>query len=255
MDFMNFLSSHWVEIGTAMTWCLGGFLSGVCAMGAALFAVPVTALFLPMQDAILISCMTLPFMDMAMSLFHMHFCRWKALIPLLLASVPGYIDGLWVIANCPDRVLNLIVGIALLVFPFYTMHVHIESREENWKAASIAGFTAGVLGTSISFDGPPVGAYAVYAGWQPRVILGTLGVFWVVRGAFSWILQGASGLYTPHLLYLACWSIPATVLGLTIAYPISTRISAEAMRRLLLILLFLCGISCLVKAARQFGLF
>lgn len=68
MDFMNFLSSHWVEIGTAMTWCLGGFLSGVCAMGAALFAVPVTALFLPMQDAILISCMTLPFMDMAMSL-------------------------------------------------------------------------------------------------------------------------------------------------------------------------------------------
>ena len=164
MDFMNFLSSHWVEIGTAMTWCLGGFLSGVCAMGAALFAVPVTALFLPMQDAILISCMTLPFMDMAMSLFHMHFCRWKALIPLLLASVPGSIAGLWVIANCPDRVLNLIVGIALLVFPFYTMHVHIESREENWKAASIAGFTAGVLGTSISFDGPPVGAYAVYAG-------------------------------------------------------------------------------------------
>ena len=228
MDFMNFLSSHWVEIGTAMTWCLGGFLSGVCAMGAALFAVPVTALFLPMQDAILISCMTLPFMDMAMSLFHLHFCRWKALIPLLLASVPGSIAGLWVIANCPDRVLNLIVGIALLIFPFYTMHVHIESREENWKAASIAGFTAGVLGTSISFDGPPVGAYAVYA---------------------------ASGLYTPHLLYLACWSIPATVLGLTIAYPISTRISAEAMRRLLLILLFLCGISCLAKAARQFGLF
>ena len=112
-----------------------------------------------------------------------------------------------------------------------------------------------MLGTSISFDGPPVGAYAVYAGWQPRVILGTLGVFWVVRGAFSWILQGASGLYTSHLLSLACWSIPATVLGLTIAYPISTRISAEAMRRLLLILLFLCGISCLAKAARQFGLF
>ena len=97
MDFMNFLSSHWVEIGTAMTWCLGGFLSGVCAMGAALFAVPVTALFLPMQDAILISCMTLPFMDMAMSLFHLRFCRWKALIPLLLASVPGSIAGLWVI--------------------------------------------------------------------------------------------------------------------------------------------------------------
>lgn len=158
MDFMNFLSSHWVEIGTAMTWCLGGFLSGVCAMGAALFSVPVTALFLPMQDAILISCMTLPFMDMAMSLFHLRFCRWKALIPLLLASVPGSIAGLWVIANCPDRVLNLIVGIALLIFPFYTMHVHIESRKENWKAASIAGFTAGVLGTSISFDGPPVGA-------------------------------------------------------------------------------------------------
>ena len=89
MDFMNFLSSHWVEIGTAMTWCLGGFLSGVCAMGAALFAVPVTALFLPMQDAILISCMTLPFMDMAICISAAGRPSFRSFSPPFRVPLPG----------------------------------------------------------------------------------------------------------------------------------------------------------------------
>jgi len=105
-----------------------------------------------------------------------------------------------------------------------------------------------VLGTSTSFDGPPAAAYGLYAGWQPRIMLGTLGLYYLTRCVFQCCLQGFAGLYTESVLHYALWSAPAAMLGIVLAYPLAKRLSVVMMKRLLLTVIGLGGISCLLKA-------
>ena len=71
-----------VTLAVFLSWLCGGFVAGVTSMGAALFAVPITAFFLPMQDAVLLSCLSLPFMMIAIVGLNVRACRLKSILPL-----------------------------------------------------------------------------------------------------------------------------------------------------------------------------
>ena len=105
-----------------------------------------------------------------------------------------------------------------------------------------------MLGTSTSFDGPPAAAYGLYAGWPPSVMLGTLGLYYLLRSAFQCFLQGYAGLYTDTVLHYAVWSASAAILGVILAHPVARHLSIDMMRRFLLTVIGLGGLSCLLKA-------
>ena len=174
-----------VTLAVFLSWLCGGFVAGVTSMGAALFAVPITAFFLPMQDAVLLSCLSLPFMMIAIVGLNVRACRLKSILPLLAGTVPGSVAGLWILEALPDRTLRICVGLILVLFPVWHAAARIKPRGENWRAALAAGFLSGVLGTSTSFDGPPAAAYGLYAGWPPSVMLGTLGLYYLLPAPFS----------------------------------------------------------------------
>lgn len=237
-----------VTLAVFLAWLGGGFVAGVTTMGAALFAVPITAFFLPMQDTVLLSCLSLPFMQIVMVSMNLRSCRPAAILPLLAGTVPGSLAGLWILELLPDRTLRICVGAILVLFPVWHLAARVQPHGENGKAAALAGFLSGVLGTSTSFDGPPAAAYGLYAGWQPRIMLGTLGLYYLTRSVFQCCLQGFAGLYTESVLHYALWSAPAAMLGIVLAYPLAKRLSVVMMKRLLLTVIGLGGISCLLKA-------
>ena len=100
----------------------------------------------------------------------------------------------------------------------------------------------------ISFDGPPIGAYGLCMGWEPRVFLGTLGVFFVIRGSFTVILQATAGFYTPEVLGYALYGAPGVILGTLLAFPVAKRIPQETFRKVLLVIIGVAGAVCLVRA-------
>ena len=112
----------------------------------------------------------------------------------------------------------------------------------------VAGFGSGLLGTAIAFDGPPVGAYGLCMGWEPRVLLGTLGVFFVLRATVTLVLQGMAGFYTPTVLTCAMYGAPGVILGTCIAFPVVKHISQQAFRKVLLCVIAVAGLVCLVRA-------
>ena len=119
---------------------------------------------------------------------------------MLAGSVPGSFAGLYILQICSGAVLQGAVGLLLLYYVYWQMTYRAAqgpvSHPQMLGAA--AGFGAGLLGTAISFDGPPIGAYGLCMGWEPRVFLGTLGVFFVIRGSLTVILQATAGFYTPE---------------------------------------------------------
>lgn len=230
-------------------WLVGGFVSGVSGIGGAMVAFPLLALFIPVHQLIPLTCVLNVVMDGCLAAMHCRHCRGSALWPMLAGSIPGSFAGLYILQICSGAVLQGAVGLLLIYYVYWqkTFRVQGVMRHPRLLGAS-AGFGAGLLGTAISFDGPPIGAYGLYMGWEPRVFLGTLGVFFVIRGTFTVILQAWAGFYTPEVLGYALFGAPGVILGTLLAFPVARRIPQKAFQQVLLIIIGVAGLVCLVRA-------
>ena len=209
-------------------------------------AVPVAAMFLAMHEVIPLSCILNAAMDGSLAFLYFRHCRVPALWPLLLGALPGSFAGLAMLQMLPGAVLQGAVGILLIVYVLWQRVARAgERKKDSWIAGGAAGFGAGMLGTAISFDGPPAGAYALYQGWEPREVLGTLGIFFLIRSLFTCALQARAGFYTPEVLTYAMYGIPACIIGAVCAFPVVRRIRVELFRRALMVVIALAGLVCL----------
>lgn len=239
-----------LDIFVFVCWFAGGFVSGVSGIGGTMFAFPFLALAIPMHALIPLSCLVCFFKDACMIAMQVRFCRFDAMPWLLLGAVPGSFAGVYLLQICSGAVLQGAVGLLLLYYVYWQMTYRAAqgpvSHPQMLGAA--AGFGAGLLGTAISFDGPPIGAYGLCMGWEPRVFLGTLGVFFVIRGSLTVILQATAGFYTPEVLGYALYGAPGVILGTLLAFPVAKRIPQETFRKVLLVIIGVAGAVCLVRA-------
>lgn len=109
-------------------------------------------------------------------------------------------------------------------------------------------FDAGLLGTGIALDGPPMAAFGLAVGWEPRVFLGTVSVFFMLRGIITLVLQWWHGFFTPEVLGMALYGTPGVMLGSLAAFPVVRRINVLLFRRVLLGIIAICGVVCLVRS-------
>ena len=237
------------EICVFLAWIAGGFVSGVSGIGGAMVAFPFLAMLLPVHEAIALTCIVNMVMYICLASLHFRFCRVSALWPMLLASVPGSFAGLYILQICSGPVLQGAVGLLLLYYVYWQKTFRARGTIAHPRAlGAVAGFGSGLLGTAISFDGPPIGAYGLCMGWEPRVFLGTLGVFFVIRGSLTVILQATAGFYTPEVLGYALYGAPGVILGTLLAFPVAKRIPQETFRKVLLVIIGVAGAVCLVRA-------
>lgn len=232
-----------------LAWFAGGFISGASGIGGAMIALPLAALFIPIQDVIALSCILNLVMDGMITVLHFRHCKVRALYPLLAGAIPGSIIGLFVLQMVPGNMLQGLTGILLLAFVLWQRKAAISQQgQESWFKGGLAGFASGVLGSAISFDGPPAGAYGLYAGWSPRVFLGTLGVFFIIRASLTCVLQAGAGLYTPEVLRYAAYGLPATALGTLCAFPVVKRINPAPFRKILQGIIAAAALVCIWRA-------
>lgn len=231
-------------------WLVGGFVSGVSGIGGAMVVFPILALFIPVHQLIPLTCILNVIMDGCLAGLHWRHCRVEALWPMLAGSVPGAFAGLYILQLCPGAVLQGAVGILLMYYVYWQKTFRVQGGSiRHPRALGVAsGFGASLLGTAISFDGPPVGAYGLYMGWEPRVFLGTLSIFFVLRGMLTVILQGWAGFYTSEVIEYVLYGAPGVMLGTLLAFPVARSIPQRAFQKVLLCIIGLAGLVCLVRA-------
>ncbi len=260
---------EFLEILVFCLWFVGGFISGLTGMGGSMVIVPIAALFIPIHDVVAISCISCVAMDIAIAAMHYKFCKFRVLVPMVLGSLPGAVLGVYLLQVLSGNVLQSAVGVLLLCYVYwqFTMRSKAKTAKQDTNinknadtinpiagtkkdtiAGATAGFGAGLLGSAISFDGPPVAMYGIYAKWQPRVFISTIAVFFVIRALVTCVLQAQAGFYTPDVMNYVLYSIPAVVLGSITAYPLVKRFNPDVFKGLLLFLISMCGIVCLSKA-------
>lgn len=205
-------------------WILGGFVSGVSGIGGAMVAFPLLALVIPVHQLIALTCIINVVMDGCLAGMHFRHCRLSSLWPMLAGSVPGSFAGLYILQICSGAVLQGAVGLLLLYYVYWQM---------TYRAAQGPVSHPRMLGAAAGFG----------AG-----LLGTLGVFFVLRATVTLVLQGMAGFYTPTVLTCAMYGAPGVILGTCIAFPVVKHISQQAFRKVLLCVIAVAGLVCLVRA-------
>lgn len=176
--------------------------------------------------------------------------RLSAMLPLVCAAMLTVPAGAWMV----DRLQAdaLLIGIGSVVVVAVTLiisGVRVRSLRGR-RGAVAAGAVSGVMNAAAGVGGPPVTLYAVNAGWGGAEFVANAQFYGVVVNGQSVAVKGV-----PELAATSWAFCGAAVLVGIVAGDLLGKVSDARLRRLVLGLALLGGLSILVKgvAAGVFG--
>jgi uncharacterized membrane protein YfcA len=193
----------------------GGFVSGLAGFGTALMTLGVWLYVLPPAEAvqlvlicsIVAQSATLPSM-------------WKRfdltlVWPFIIGGLLGVPLGTLLIAHADPLTFKITIGVLLLVFSV-ALHFNrdLPAIRIGGRAADGAiGFAGGILGGLAGLSGPLPILWATLRGWSKHERRGVYQLYNTSVLVVALILQLASGLVGPRMIWLALIAFPGTLIG------------------------------------------
>jgi uncharacterized protein len=172
--------------------------------------------------------------------------RWRPLVPMLAAAVPGLVAGLWLLSVLSKPTLQVTVGllvIAATAFQARRRPPPTGSPEAGRAAPALAaGLASGTLTTATSLSGPPLVLWLDAQGARPAEVRASLAAaFLALNLAGALVLLAAGDLASP-----AGPGVLAALLGLTAAGYLTgawlfRRLDARRFRTIVLAVVALTG--------------
>ena len=226
---------------------VAGFTQGFTGFGSTLILLPLLTMLTGVKTVVpLVVLQGVCINIILLFKIHRHF-EWKKVRILLMASAPGILCGVYILKTMSTGFLELVIGLVLIFFPAYLMWKGVPEREIAAGWAWPVGFLSGVLGGSISANGPPVIIYTALQPWGKLPIKSTLVGFFLVTSLATGAVQAAGGLMTGEVLVLFAAGLPALVTGVLAGSYLFDKIESDAYKKVLNVLLVLLGIFMLVK--------
>jgi uncharacterized membrane protein YfcA len=151
--------------------------------------------------------------------------RWRELVPVLAAAVPGLALGALALALLDKPVLQIIVGVAVVAAAAVQLRGRLAGRSTRRRSGAVAGLASGALTTSVSVSGPPLVLWLESHGVPPAEMRATLAACFLVLNVAGCVvlvpLAGGHAITAPGLL--------AALLALVVAGHL---VGARAFRRL-----------------------
>jgi len=229
----------------------GGAVKGTTGLGLPLVAVPLLTYLMGLTRATELMVIPIIVSNLAQSFQGGNFretCRrfWSLLVPMVLSIIASA----YVLVQLPERVLDLMLGVTLLVLPpliHFGRRLKVTSRGERWLSP-IVGLVSGALGGFSTIFGPPVMLYLRALGMGKTEFVAAVSLIYFV-GSLG-ILIGIYGLGPGRLgsLWLSCAATLPVLLGLWLGQRLHRHLSEERFAQVLLIALLVFGLSFIARA-------
>jgi uncharacterized protein len=105
---------------------------------------------------------------------HLGPVRWRELVPVLAAAVPGLGLGALALALLDKPVLQILVGLAVVAATGVQLRARLAGSPPRRRSATAAGLASGAMTTSISVSGPPLVLWLESRGVAPAELRATL---------------------------------------------------------------------------------
>lgn len=164
-----------------------------------------------------------------------------ALWRLVTASVLGIPLGIWLFQFAPEMLITRVLGTLLIGYSGYSLLTPTLPTVQPGLSTWLFGFVAGVLGGAYNTSGPSIVIYGSLTRWPPQRFRATLQPYFLLTSLVSASGQWAAGLWTPAVLTLFVWALPAVALGLCIGERINVQLSPRLFQRIIYSFLILTG--------------
>ncbi|MCA1633241.1 MAG: sulfite exporter TauE/SafE family protein [Acidobacteria bacterium] len=217
------------------------FVRSALGFGDALLAMPLLALLLGVRVATPVVAFAASTIALTILLRHWRSVDVRATWRLVAASLAGIPFGLLLLKHAPEGPVKMVLGALLILYGLYSLVAPQLPVVRGERLAYAFGFAAGVLGGAYNTNGPPVVIYGALKGWPPEHFRATLQGCFLVTGLMILIGHGVAGLWTPQVLQLYAFSLPAIMLAIFAGERLNRRIPREAFSRVVYALLVVMG--------------
>lgn len=237
----------------ATCWSLGGVITGFAGFGAALIAMPIIAMVVPMKIAVPCGTIVMFLMHLKMIRSFWEFIDWKRLFPMICAAPFGALLGVSFARSVDGGYLQFGLGILLACFATWAL-LYEEKKDrlpihKNWGI--LAGFASTAIGSSIGMGGPPTIVFTSLSGWTKDMIKAGIAGFFFVAGGIMISFQVWAGIQNIPALIAACISTPTIYLGISLGIKLSKKTGERSYRKNLFRMLLLFSVIILYKASTK----
>jgi uncharacterized membrane protein YfcA len=221
--------------------------------GEALFAVPLLALFIPLQVAaplaVLVS-ITIAAVVVAQDWRKIHVRSMGWLVGATLFGIPV---GLLLLTSSHQQAVKIALAILIIAFAAYSLlgskPPELKQDSKIWLLG--CGFIAGVFGGAYGMNGPPLVIYGTMRRWSAQQFRATLQGYFLPASLIGMAGYWLAGLWVPAVTHYYLLSLPVLLPAIWLGRVVNHRLHGDAFLRYVYVGLAGIGAVLLVQSVRR----
>ena len=227
--------------------CIAAVLQSISGFGFSLLAMPLLSIFVDIQDAVVIATLCGIFTNAVHLRKDFQLVERSIARRISLSALIGMPLGVVVLSVFSATHMRAIIGAVIVVLVFLMMRNFI-LKTENTNVDIVLGAFSGLLATSVSTNGPPLVFLLQSKQLDPWRLRATLAYVFTISGCASFIVLMIAGKGSIEAFQYAMLSLPAMYLGTVVGRRASLRVTQEAFKRLVYVLLLATAVSTTLAA-------
>lgn len=197
--------------------------------GESLVAVPLLALFMPLELAVPLSVLISVTIAGFVVIQDWKKIHLKSAGSLIIYAIIGIPLGLCLLVNVPELPIKLILGGLIVVFAAYLLSgsrlKELQADNQWWLFG--CGLLSGIFGGAYGLNGPPLVIYGAKRRWSAQYFRATLQAYFLIASMIGVVGYWWNGLLNATLFRDYLWSLPAVVPAVLIGCYINIRLHGE----------------------------
>lgn len=219
---------------------IGGLVKGVTGMGLPPIAIPIMAIFIGVQEAVVILAIPGVVSNLWLVIEHRQSIKAVSGLAVLMATgTLGMIVGTFLLVRLDERPLAL--AVAAVIAAYLALHI---TRPEMYLSQPVArvlrgpvGFATGLLQGSIGISSPVLATYLHSLRLRSSEFVITISLIWTIFSVIQAAVLASFGLLTAERTFAGLMALLPISITLLVGIRIGRRLPATAFQRVVVAIL------------------
>ncbi|MFP3915118.1 MAG: sulfite exporter TauE/SafE family protein [Actinomycetota bacterium] len=238
-------------LAVALAVLVGALVKSVTGIGLPPIAIPVLALFVGPQDAIIIMTLSTIVTNTYLTWAYRDAAgQTRYLWTMVLAGAAGAPAGVYLLTSLDPTLVGLVLGVTVLVYIGVSLwKPHLKLRDPVARRAAVpVGLAGGALQGATGLSAVVLASYIHALGVPPRAFVFTISTLFQVFAVVQALGFVVAGVYTPDLVGASVAAAAAAMTVMVFGIRLSPRISPVAFDRLVMAVLGFSALKMLYDA-------
>jgi len=228
-------------------------IRSVFGFGESLIAVPLLALFIPIEIAVPLSVLvsiTIAGVIVVQDWKKIHIKSAGWLILFTLLGIPL---GLLLLRLGNEQIVKGGLSVIIIAFSIYSLwgKSPLILKTDNKRWLFICGFFAGVFGGAYGLNGPPLVLYGSMRRWSAQHFRATLQGYFLPASILGMFGYWLNGLWVPAVTHYYLWCLPIMLPAILLGRLINSRMQGNHFFRYVYFALIVIGVVLLAQSIKH----